>query len=100
MADNEAVYIAGAARFATYAGYSRTFRLAGPFADPTRGEGVLITAIDALAYGGGRGDPAARYWSSKVVRELDKAFAGFDVPPALEPAATGNGGGGGCGCGC
>ena len=97
MLDREAVLIRGAERVAATSGYGFGVRYAGTFDDrtPCSSDGtpdVRLVAIDALDFR--RGDSAAQYDPPFILRELDKARAGFQAHEEALPVATGNWGGG------
>lgn len=93
MSPEEAVVMRGAERFAATRGYADTLAYAGPFKDPSHrlGDGsvdVDFVAIDAIDYR--RGDPRAQYRDDAMLREIDKARAGFKRDARNLPVATGN----------
>ncbi|NLI75216.1 MAG: hypothetical protein GX442_02090 [Candidatus Riflebacteria bacterium] len=93
MAADEAIVIRGAEQFARPEGYGFSLRCGGRFDDPTPldrdgGRASWICAIDALDFRGGGAQ--AQYEPVKVLRELNKAFAGFDLEGAPAGVATGN----------
>ncbi len=93
MTPEEAVVMRGAERFAATRGYADTLAYAGPFKDPSHrlGDGsvdVDFVAIDAIDYR--RGDPKAQYRDDAMLREIDKARAGFKRDARNLPVATGN----------
>ena len=81
MDRGECIVIVGLERFSNYAGYSSTFRFAGPHDDPTPcdGRGRVATAflaIDALIYD----DVEQQFNMMDVGRELVKAYCAFSFP--------------------
>ena len=97
MEPREAVLVHGAGRFAATAGYGHKMRYAGPFDDdaPRLDDGtpdVALVAIDALDFR--RGDAATQYAPAALLREVEKARAGFLRDARGLPVATGNWGGG------
>lgn len=100
MRDNEAILLRGAEQVAQGAGYRREFRYSGTHDDTTPRNATgspdtEITAIDAINFGGGaslseQGTPA------NVLRELNKARAGFRRT-AVGPQRAVATGGWGCG---
>jgi poly(ADP-ribose) glycohydrolase len=84
MEENESIYITGAEQFSSYTGYGGSFAFDGNYDDPTPTDPatgtcrVAIVAIDAVPYYGKQ--RLAQYGSPALVRELNKAHAGFSVP--------------------
>ncbi|KAI8841962.1 hypothetical protein BJ741DRAFT_593764 [Chytriomyces cf. hyalinus JEL632] len=82
MKDNEAIFIAGAERFSSYSGYSKSFKWTGGFKDatPCDSRGIRkteFTAMDALHFRRGKAD--VQFEEANILRELNKAFCGFVV---------------------
>lgn len=97
METREAVLVHGAERFAATASYGFKMRYAGPWDDdsPRLADGtpdVSVIAIDALDFR--RADASVQYEPVKMLRELEKARAGFLRDARALPVATGNWGGG------
>ncbi|CAB3369765.1 Hypothetical predicted protein [Cloeon dipterum] len=93
MADNEAIVIEGAAPYAKYTGYAKSFKYAGPVTDQEKEiRSKTIIAIDAINfYESGFHGPKHQQYSQKAVdRELLKACVGFSNCPAQMNIATGN----------
>ena len=93
MQSDEAIVILGTEQFSTPDGYGFSLKCGGAYEDttPFDHEGVRkssISAIDALDFR--RGGAQTQFSPEKVLRELTKAFAGFDVPEAPENIASGN----------
>ena len=97
MESNESVTVQGFEKFSTSVGYGGSFRFAptqqsdtnGPNSDhktvpilknnDNRGMSLnKICAIDATPYG--QENPDVQYQSSEIMREFNKAFAGFKQP--------------------
>ncbi len=93
MRADEAIVMRGAERFAAATGYASSFAYAGPFHDPVArladgSADVDFVAIDAVDYR--RADAAAQYGDGAMLRELNKARAGFVRDARNLPVATGN----------
>jgi poly(ADP-ribose) glycohydrolase len=103
MEPNEAIYIRGACRYASYSGYGRTFRFVAPYAEPTERAGCdddafavdcCVTAFDALELQDE--ESAAEQFSVRLMkREIVKAFAAFsgderELRGRYPAVATGN----------
>ncbi|KAL5004025.1 hypothetical protein ScPMuIL_017481 [Solemya velum] len=83
MKPNEAIVIQGYEHFSKIEGYAASLEFAGDYQDPSlRDEnGILmnsICAIDAVSY---RGSPRKQYDDLAVLRDLNKAYAGFCYNP-------------------
>jgi len=83
MLDHEAVIITGVQQFATYKGYSETFKFAGPISDPlsTKQDSLgriprQILALDALPLSK-KYDQIKQFSPEYTLRELNKAYIGF-----------------------
>ncbi|KAG0363523.1 hypothetical protein BGZ54_008133, partial [Gamsiella multidivaricata] len=87
LEDNEAVLIKGAERYSNYNGYASTFTWHSDFVDDTPRDGLgrrktEICAIDALPFGSK--DQRLRQFSEcHILRELNKAIAGFRRSPII-----------------
>lgn len=93
MADDEAIVMRGAERFARTRGYAYELEFDGPFHDPTArlADGsvdVDFVAIDAIDYR--RGDPDTQFGEEAMLRELTKCRAGLRRDARGLPFATGN----------
>ncbi|EEB20414.1 polyA glycohydrolase, putative [Pediculus humanus corporis] len=93
LADNEALFIAGAERYCNYSGYASTFKYGGNYDDVTEMDEsgrrkTYLIVVDALYF---HRFPE-QFRESKILRELKKAYVGFkpleDGLPL--PLATGN----------
>jgi poly(ADP-ribose) glycohydrolase len=109
MTDVEAVVVHGFERFSNYEGYARTFRFAGQHDEPGPGGSTRmpsdqlqtsIVAIDALNYNMRR---LEQYQARYMLRDLNKAFAGYGLHSPVNralggctplPVCTGNWGAG------
>jgi poly(ADP-ribose) glycohydrolase len=93
MASDEAIVIIGAEQFSTPIGYGNSLDFGGVYIDSTplhKGGGLAsyIVAIDALDLRNGNADQ--QYKPELILRELCKAWAGFDVTDVPLNVATGN----------
>ena len=94
MRANEAIVFIGAEQFSQHTGYGASFDYDGPYTDPslTTDQNAFlssyIVAIDAVNVG--MGEDAAQYLQPLILRELTKAWAGFDLDDAPKNVATGN----------
>jgi hypothetical protein len=93
LADDEAIRVRGAERWSRTRGYGRSLAYAGPLEDPAPRDpdgapDVTSVAIDAIDWS--RGDPRAQFAEAALLRELDKARAGFRADAPARPVATGN----------
>lgn len=95
MANEEAIVLRGAERFAKTKGYGRSLEYGGSFHDPAARSSALggapdveLAAIDALDFR--RRDPKAQLTEEGMLRELTKARAGFLRDARGLPVATGN----------
>jgi poly(ADP-ribose) glycohydrolase len=93
LRDGEAIVILGAEQFSSASGYAEGLTYAGPYQDmtPIGADGSLasyVVAIDALDFNAE--DPGFEYTPQAILRELNKAFAGFDGPDSPAEVATGN----------
>lgn len=75
LGDNEALLVEGLGQFSAYSGYSSGLRFEGPCA--ARFDRSVV-AIDALPFVTGR-DQLMQFHKKPVLRELNKAFIGFNV---------------------
>ena len=76
LADEEALLMDGVLMFSRHQGYASSFRFVEPI---LKLEKCQLVAIDALYFGDARSD---QYLESKVLRELNKCIAGFDMHEA------------------
>lgn len=92
MKPHEAIVIAGAEQFTQHSGYGGSLRYEGRYRDRSSINNCtlesFVVAIDAL-------DLRARgaemqYAPSMILRDLTKAWAGFDAPGTPTELATGN----------
>ncbi|XP_065335356.1 poly(ADP-ribose) glycohydrolase-like [Cloeon dipterum] len=93
MADNEAIVIEGAAPYAKYTGYGKTFKFAGPVTNLEKEKkSKTIIAIDAINFheSGVHGPKYQQYSKQAVDRELLKAYVGFSNCPGQMNIASGN----------
>jgi hypothetical protein len=80
LSDNECLIMTGFERFSDYAGYASTFRFTGNHVDQTPVDPASLhrrtrlVAIDALYFR----SETAQFTKDNIVRELNKAFVGFD----------------------
>lgn len=79
MDNNEAIIITGAEQFSKYTGYRDTFEFAGEHQDTAERDvfGNILTstvAIDAYPF---KNEPEKQYEPELVLRELNKAYAGY-----------------------
>mmetsp|Transcript_2450 Transcript_2450/g.3567 ORF Transcript_2450/g.3567 Transcript_2450/m.3567 type:complete len:626 (+) Transcript_2450:29-1906(+) len=77
IGDKEAVVIAGAERYASYTGYSRSLKYAGNFVDQSRESEKIyanMVAIDAIKF---TDNIPTQFTHENIDRELIKAFVGF-----------------------
>jgi len=93
MEDDVAVIIIGAEQFTKAKDYASSLQYGGTFNDPTptRSDGALasyICAVDALDFRDGSQE--RQFSPSFVLRELTKAWAGFDIDEGPDGVATGN----------
>lgn len=93
MRDDEAIVMRGAARFCRTRGYASTLTYAGSFDDPTpcAPDGtpdVAFVAVDAVDYR--TGEVAKQFGEAAMLRELNKARAGWRRDARQQPVATGN----------
>jgi len=100
MHENEAIHMIGGEQFSQYKGYGFGLKFGGDYKDPAprRKDGTVLTAltaIDALD-GRGVGRQFQYQWTEKaILRELNKAYAGFlpenhDSLDDFKDIATGN----------
>jgi len=74
MMESEAILLTGAEMFSNYTGYSSQTKYAGNCED----EGIVSRiAMDALSYAG-RSGPMNQYKTLTILRELNKAYTGFN----------------------
>ncbi|CAH1373550.1 unnamed protein product [Tenebrio molitor] len=93
LGDSEAVVITGIERFSNYSGYADTFKWDGnvndetPFDDYGRRK-TTLAVIDATRFS----KPKDQFHGSTILRELNKAYVGFNSKEKenLAPVATGN----------
>lgn len=79
--DNEALIIKGAQRFNETRGFKSDFRFVGDFrelisVDEYKRNDSIISAIDAIYY---KGNENIQYDKAQILRELNKAYIGFDA---------------------
>jgi poly(ADP-ribose) glycohydrolase len=93
LEDNECILIRGSVRYSYYSGYGDTFQYKGVFNQDQTPQEEEIVAIDALNFR----DPHSaltltdQYKTSCILRELQKAYVGFERPNMPDkPVATGN----------
>lgn len=96
---DQALFIIGAEQYSAYEGYRDSFRCTGSYHDTMPRDALgrrqtEILAIDALDFSS---NPSAQYSPRKILRELNKALAGFTHPgstvstlPLDSEIATGN----------
>eukprot|EP01103_Thecamoeba_quadrilineata_P002904 TRINITY_DN12752_c0_g1_i1.p1 TRINITY_DN12752_c0_g1~~TRINITY_DN12752_c0_g1_i1.p1 ORF type:complete len:464 (-),score=68.56 TRINITY_DN12752_c0_g1_i1:136-1527(-) len=94
MTDKEAIIFEGPRKMCTFRGYGRTLEFEGAVQEGTF-PAVQLIAIDALPFGRVSELPYdAQFRPEFVLRELNKAFVGFDKPKECleehERIATGN----------
>lgn len=93
MKSDEAIVIIGAEQFSKPSGYAASLDYGGDYIDstPLQEDGALasyVSAIDALDF---RSCDVKRQYSQEIIlRELNKALAGFDVEGTPNRVATGN----------
>jgi poly(ADP-ribose) glycohydrolase len=73
MDHDEAIIISGFERYSRYSGYARGLKYEGNFVDNSRTRNWLI-AIDAMEL---HGDPNLQYLPNYMLRDINKAYAGF-----------------------
>eukprot|EP01127_Copromyxa_protea_P009445 TRINITY_DN2234_c0_g1_i3.p1 TRINITY_DN2234_c0_g1~~TRINITY_DN2234_c0_g1_i3.p1 ORF type:complete len:302 (+),score=44.16 TRINITY_DN2234_c0_g1_i3:90-995(+) len=78
LKSNESIIIKGAERYSNYSGYSKTFQWTGDHVDNTSRDSLNrlnteIVAIDAIKFN----NPLSQFSSEAILRELNKAYAGF-----------------------
>ena len=88
MRDNEALLLINADKYAQHTGYNTGLNFAGDFVDDSH---TCRVAIDATCFGWGTGTDT-QWTQQNVLRELNKAFVGFDneFPTKGSSIATGN----------
>jgi len=92
MKDEEAIVIQGAEQFSMPLGYGWSFRNGGRYRDPSSIEDNIlqshIVAMDAVDYR--YQHPHKQYSEAHILRDLNKAYAGFSAPHTPSTVATGN----------
>jgi poly(ADP-ribose) glycohydrolase len=93
MLGNEAVIMRGAERFSASKGYGKTFEYTGSFHDPSPrladgSPDITFVAIDAVDFR--RGDPETQFLEGVMLREINKARAGWQRDARNLSVATGN----------
>ncbi|PSN52583.1 hypothetical protein C0J52_13081 [Blattella germanica] len=96
----EALLIVGCERFSMYTGYCDTFEWTGDYRDRTphdssRRRICSIVAIDALRVG----SLSSQFTPNNVMRELNKAYAGFHCPESTSDERLAGVASGNWGCG-
>ncbi len=81
MTDQEAILIQGAEIYSNYSGYRQDFKFAGPYhhSIPTNASKILnreIIAVDALNF---KTTDIAEFSTQGILRELNKAYIGFNA---------------------
>jgi len=84
LSDNEAILAENCALFSNYSGYSSELRFEGQYTGSEKYSRSVI-AIDALPFANGR-DQLMQFSKKPVLRELNKAFIGFNVSKYQEKA--------------
>jgi poly(ADP-ribose) glycohydrolase len=99
LRDDQALFIIGAQRYSAHEGYRDSFRCTGGYHDTTPMDALgrrqtEIMAIDAVDFSS---HPSSQYSPKKILREVNKALAGFTHPgstvsslPLDSEIATGN----------
>lgn len=89
MRDDEALVLVNAERVSRFSGYSTGLKFVGNNLDVE--SGVARVAIDATCYGWGTGS-IEQYTQRMILRDLNKAFVGFnhEFPRKHATVATGN----------
>ncbi|KAG0356593.1 hypothetical protein BGZ54_000686, partial [Gamsiella multidivaricata] len=87
LEDNEAVLIKGAERYSNYNGYASAFTWHSDFVDDASRDGLgrrktEICAIDTLPFGS-KNQRLHQFSERHVLRELNKAIAGFRWSPII-----------------
>jgi len=82
LLDNEALLIEGLGQFSEYSGYSSDLRFEGPYTGKEKYNRSVI-AIDALPFMSGR-DQLMQFHKKPILRELNKAFVGFNIKKVQE----------------
>ncbi|KAL0268591.1 UNVERIFIED_CONTAM: hypothetical protein PYX00_010463 [Menopon gallinae] len=93
LGDNEALLVVGTERYSSHSGFGGSFRFAGDFRDTvpfddTEHKMSYVIMLDALNFS----HPPDQYVENKIIRELNKAYTGFqqtDLSRGI-PLATGN----------
>merc|ERR1719242_1504243 len=75
MKPAEAIIMANTHRYCTYKGYGHTFRFTGPYRDRLTEQPVQVLAIDAII-----NIYLQQFLEHKMLRDLNKAYAGFSYP--------------------
>ena len=94
MRSSEAIVFVGAEQFSRHIGYGGDLDYDGPYSDPSPVPdnhdplSSYVVAIDAVNVGMHEDD--AQYQRPLILRELTKAWAGFDLNDAPRNVATGN----------
>ncbi|KAL0486280.1 poly(ADP-ribose) glycohydrolase [Acrasis kona] len=93
LQDDECLLIRGAARYSNYTGYGDTFKYNGKYehADCNSHVEEEIIVIDALNFPKSKYSPRDQYRPNLILRELQKAYCGFERPHFKNKTiATGN----------
>ena len=93
MEKDEAILVEGAERYSEPVGYGWDLGFGGPFTDMSpvvhgRSLDSWVVAIDASDFRGGNRN--SQFEPAGIIRELNKAWAGFSMPGAPDRIATGN----------
>ncbi|XP_043270692.1 poly(ADP-ribose) glycohydrolase-like [Venturia canescens] len=98
LGDDEALVVSGIERYSDHKGFRGSFTWTGNHVDATprdssRRRATFLVAIDALNFDQ---SPDVQFDRRKILRELNKAYVGFESKNTknLPPIATGNWGGG------
>lgn len=83
LEDNEVCYIEGTEIFSQYEGYSKTFRYRGPNKKITKTNVLLL--MDAIKFN----NTYDQFTNENFLRELNKAFIGFDREQSIRQVITG-----------
>jgi len=96
MEDREAIQIVGAEQYSCYAGYAFSLRFDGDFVDQSSRtvDGTVLNGIAAIDALDGRYiqpfDVAAQMQTANMLREMNKAFAGFGPPSTAALQSNGD----------
>jgi len=75
MFASDTIILSNVQRYCNYTGYLHTFEYAGPFKNRTSENPVHVLAIDAIMNVGFK-----QFQEENVLRDLNKAYSGFDFP--------------------